>query len=268
MPATWSHIGSAQTSATTTQAHDSGSGQLAHPVPMAHHQRDQPRHRDGDRHVPVREVALHDQARREQQPRCGPPPPRPRRRRQPQHTPQRHQHGELLARLDQHEAALVDLQEHGGGHRREHAASAEQSPRHQPHPDDRRHVHGADAEGGAPVRVELRERGQQVELQRPEVVEPHADDPRAVRPRADERVVTRQHVARSHREVGGVEQRHPARSPPPAPPSRRSASRLRPAPPPPAATAAAGGRASSGRIHASIESATTVRSGADGSDPR
>ena len=185
------------------------SDELPSMAAVVHEEPDRRRPGDGESLVGVREVGLQDEARRQDQPRQGPALAHPRRCGEPQRAPHRQDQSQLLAGLDQHQAALVELEQHGRRHRSDDADRADDASADEPDADDRGDVGRRHAGGGPPVRVELGERGEHVELQRAEVVEPRADLPRPHRPRSDKRVVRRRHVAGAHREVGGIEQRDP-----------------------------------------------------------
>ena len=149
------------------------------------------RRRPGDRHglVGVGEVRLEHEAGGQDEPRQRPGPAHPRGRGEPQRAPHRQYEGELLAGLDEHQASHVELQHDGGGHGSDNADGSEDAAADEPHADDGGDVRRRYADCRAPVGVELGERGQGVELQRPQVVEPRPDLPGAHRPGADERVV-------------------------------------------------------------------------------
>ena len=66
-----------------------------------------------------------------------------------------------------------------------------------------------DAHRRPPVRVDLGERRQEVELQGAEVADGRVERDRRRRPGAEPRMVGGEHVARSNGEVAGVEDRHP-----------------------------------------------------------
>ena len=85
----------------------------------------------------------------------------------------------------------------------------EHPPGGDPHDDDARRVDQRRADRRAEIRRHLGERGEEVELQRPEVVHRNADDRGSRRPRAEQRMVGGEHVGRADGEVGGVTDRDP-----------------------------------------------------------
>jgi hypothetical protein len=145
--------------------------------------------------VHVAEVRLHEDARHEGRPRHRPPHAGGKDRGKPEETPEREQQRRLLARVDEERAAHRRLEDDGRQHRPDDPDRSQHTSRRQPYTHHGGKVDQPCAEDRAPVGRHLRERSEEVELQRPEVVHRRRRARRAGRKGADKRVVSGEHVA-------------------------------------------------------------------------
>ena len=125
---------------------------------------------DHDHEVDVAEVRLHEDARHEGRPRHRPPHAGGKDRGEPEEAPEREQQRRLLARVDEERAAHRRFEDDSRQHRPDDPDRSQHASRRQPYADHAGDVDQSGAEDRAPVGRQLRERREEVELQRSEVV--------------------------------------------------------------------------------------------------